>query len=166
MTEARKSPDGQHILTDWRGREFTIGTEIVYPRMSGRSVEMSDGVVVDIWQAYRSKDTWNWKRHTPNTSPEDISGDSLAWRVKVKPHDLGSRGFYRGGWSDYFKNRDSGEPTDVKPVTLINIENITVLGDRFPDINISVNVPPVNIIGLLQAEMAKANMNRLRLGLT
>jgi len=48
--------------TDWRGHEYTIGDTVLYARLSGRSCEMAEGVVTDLFEVYYCSDTYKWKR--------------------------------------------------------------------------------------------------------
>jgi hypothetical protein len=130
-------------LTDWRGAEYGAGDTILYPRMSGRSCEIAEATVVDIWQAYYDFDTYKWKRvaeggelpmvrrHIVFSDPpefEEVPVDAVT-RVKVQPNGRGSRDFSRSDYS-YVKNAE-GEyervETGIKPVTLNIIDNITVI---------------------------------------
>lgn len=38
-------------ITDWRGNEYGVGDTILYPRQSGHSVEIAEGVVEMIFQS-------------------------------------------------------------------------------------------------------------------
>lgn len=111
-------------LQDWRGNTYGVGDLIVYPRASGRSVEMSDGVVEAIFEVFYDTDSYGWKRVEGANVPEDAR---RAMRVRVKPTGLGSRGFWRGDWRTYKAEREGTGKADVKPVTLINVENITAI---------------------------------------
>jgi hypothetical protein len=124
-------------LADWRGNPYTVGTMIFYPRMSGRSCEIQEGIVLDIWEAVedRSK-AWRttWVRLDPNNpAHQDKERET---RVKVQPTGRSSRDFYRSnhkvkrdehGEIVYDeKGRAVWEKTDAKPVTLKVIDNVTV----------------------------------------
>ena len=115
-------------LTDWRGNEYGVGDMIVYPRASGRSVEMSDGVVTDIYKVYYSPEAYKWKRFDGAEPPDTGRSARTATRVQVKPTGLGSRGFWRGDWREYRAVRDGEKQAEIKPVTICNIENVTVVG--------------------------------------
>lgn len=132
------------ILTDWRGNDYTIGDTVLYPRTSGRSVEMSEGVVLEIVRGWggmynsftrlaededppeiRQRDGWDHEARetiwTTVTAP-------VVYRVKLKPSGRTSRNF--GYYSDWERNEETGrrEHTgDVKPVTIQNVQNITAL---------------------------------------
>ncbi|MFI6497146.1 hypothetical protein [Nonomuraea typhae] len=125
-------------LTDWRGNPFTIGTTIFYPRMSGRSCEIQEGVVIDIWDAVYDRDVYRWVRFNPEKiSHQDATGNDRQTRVKVHPTGRGSRNFYRSDQrlvtdeqGEYVRDehgRAVWESVDLKPVTLMIIENITVV---------------------------------------
>ncbi|TDB90942.1 hypothetical protein E1264_03815 [Actinomadura sp. KC216] len=121
-------------LTDWRGNEYGVGDLVLYPRMSGRSCEVREARVLDIWQVHY--DDYKWKRWT-GEGPEpmktvfdgwdddgnrvDKEVSALETRIKLRPTGRSSRGFM-----DYSWRKDNG--IDVKDVTLTIIENITALG--------------------------------------
>lgn len=46
---------------DWRGAEYRAGTRVYYPRMSGRSCELTEAEVVEI----RDRQQWSWKDDGP-----------------------------------------------------------------------------------------------------
>lgn len=50
--------------TDWRGNDYTEGDTILYARMSGRSCEMAEGVVVELREFYYSDD-YKWEKLEP-----------------------------------------------------------------------------------------------------
>lgn len=102
-------------MTDWRGRSYQTGDGIVYPRMSGRSCEMSDGMVTDIWETRRDREKWEWVRKDPGAPWQE--GDE--WRVQIQPYNS-SRDFGRGGWG-----HNADKP--LSKVTIIVIDNITVI---------------------------------------
>jgi hypothetical protein len=104
-------------VTDWRGNAYTIGDTVLYPRMSGRSCEMAEATVADIWLTYTSPETYKWVRlkegqeppivwHSGmGENPEDPTGPNI-WqrreapaktelRVRLQPNGRGSRDFYR-----------------------------------------------------------------------
>ncbi|WP_424533677.1 hypothetical protein ACOZ38_25410 [Sphaerisporangium viridialbum] len=125
-------------ITDWRGNPYTVGTTIFYPRMSGRSCEMAEAVVVDIYDVvWGCDDKIRWERFDPeNPAHQAASGRNRVTRVKVQPTGRGSRDFYRSDRrivkdenGETVRN-DEGyavwEKTDIKPVTLMIINNITV----------------------------------------
>lgn len=121
-------------MIDWRGHPYTIGSTIFYPRMSGRSVEIQEGRVVDIWDAVYDLDRYKWVRYDP-AKPVEFTGDPVT-RVKVMPTGKGSRNFYRTG--ETYQRDASGElvfdddgqviieSLEFKAVTILNTENITV----------------------------------------
>ncbi|MFI6813242.1 hypothetical protein ACIBG7_12560 [Nonomuraea sp. NPDC050328] len=124
--------------TDWRGNTYTIGTTVLYPRMSSRSCEITEGVVIDIWDAIYDPKVYKWVRADPdNPTHQAITGRDREPRVKIQPNGRGSRNFYR---SDSRPARDENgeyildargfrvyEKTELKPVTLTILDNITVI---------------------------------------
>lgn len=126
-------------LTDWRGNEYGIGDTIFYPRMSGRSCEICEATVMDIWETYN--DGRRWKRLAEGETPPDKECWNIAERayesrpaktevrVKVQPNGRGSREFYRNDF-DYRKTAEGTYErveTGIKPVTLNIIENVTAV---------------------------------------
>lgn len=116
-------------LTDWRGNEYGVGDTVLYARMSGRSCEISEATVVDIWEAYPDYNLrrgW-WVRLQEGQQPPE--GKRTETRVKVQPNGRGSRNFYRTDY-DYVKNAEGDYErveTGIKPVTLNIIANITAV---------------------------------------
>ncbi len=53
--------------TDWRGNDYTVGDTILFARMSGRSCEMAEGVIVDLMVMCYGDD-YAWKR-VPDGEP-------------------------------------------------------------------------------------------------
>lgn len=49
----------QNVWEDWRGNLYTVGSLVLYARMSGRSCELAEGRVVDLYEVYRNQD-WKW----------------------------------------------------------------------------------------------------------
>ncbi|MFI6485211.1 hypothetical protein ACIBH1_45385 [Nonomuraea sp. NPDC050663] len=128
----------QMTLTDWRGNPYTVGTTVLYPRMSGRSCEICEGVVVDIWEAVYDRKLYKWVRANPDKlAHQAVTGRDREMRVKIQPNGRGSRDFYRSDSraardenGDYVYDDDGHmvfEKVDLKPVTLTIIENVTVL---------------------------------------
>lgn len=125
-------------VKDWRGNEYGVGSVVLYPRTSGRSVEMCEGTVERLW--YVGRVDYEWKE-----VPEGTEGAML--RAKVRPNGRGSRDFYRTdsearyyikgteheidreyAWKflpDEYEIRWS--PIPIKPVTIINTENLTAV---------------------------------------
>lgn len=64
--------------TDWRGHDYTVGDTILYARMSGRSCEMAEGVIVDLMVMVRSPKTYKWTR-VPDGDPVPTH---LAWQYR------------------------------------------------------------------------------------
>lgn len=94
-------------LTDWLGKEYGPGDTVIYPVMSGRSVEMQMAEVVDIWTVYDCPEDYKWKRleegaeapfkHRWNyETSEYVDSDERVkteLRVKIQPISRGSRHF-------------------------------------------------------------------------
>ncbi|MBG0818349.1 hypothetical protein [Planomonospora sp. ID82291] len=119
-------------MTDFRGNPYTVGTTIVYARMSGRSCELQEAVTCDIWRTYRDRDTWTWKRYDAAAAAAvgPITENDLEWRVRAAPTGRGSRGFFRA--SDAYVEGPDGSRQRVesapKPAALTVIDNIMVAG--------------------------------------
>lgn len=126
-------------LTDWRGNEYGIGDTVLYPRTSGRSVEMSEATVADIYHVYYG-DNYKWERwdgegpeptkrvfdgwdEEGNRKTKEVSG--LEIRVQLQPTGHTSRNF------GYYSGREykDGKRIEKLPnkVTMVNIANITAL---------------------------------------
>lgn len=100
------------VATDWRGNTYDVGSTVLYPRMSGRSCEMQEGIVLEI-----KKFTDTRYRHEQN--PDDgkwyyNSEEFENYKVKIKP-TRSSRDFWRDGSEDY------------KPVWIHIGENVTAV---------------------------------------
>lgn len=102
-------------LTDWRGNDYGVGATVIYPRQSGRSVEVKEAVVLDIYEVYRDPEDWSWKRLPEGELMPDDRPVEL--RVRVQPFKASRFTPWAGD-------------EDFKPATLINVENITVLENR------------------------------------
>lgn len=54
-------------VIDWRGNPIRVGTCVLYPRMSGRSVEMQEGFVEEIKPVVRERYNYETKEREPVT---------------------------------------------------------------------------------------------------
>lgn len=95
-------------LTDWLGNEYGEGDTVIYPVGSGRSIEMQQATVLDIWTVYQCPDEYKWKRleegadvpHKKQWNPDTREyepGPELAdtqLRVRLQPNGKGSRDFH------------------------------------------------------------------------
>lgn len=81
--------------TDWRGHDYTVGDTILYARMSGRSCEMAEGVVVDLMVMIYPEGKYKWTR-LPDDSPVP---EKLVWQY-VNPENPDDRctSYPREGW--------------------------------------------------------------------
>jgi len=91
-------------LTDWRGNDYGVGDLVLYPRASGRSLEMQVGTVVAI-------KPYGYKRY-----PYDDSDEVEEMRHKVVIHPINSSRFSTGGYRSVEKD-----------VTITITTNITAL---------------------------------------
>ena len=112
-------------INDWRGHSYEVGDLVLYPRMSGRSVEMMEATVVDIWRVFYN-DSFEWQRlpegERASKMKKEWNGETREFvslgipddelRVKLQPTGAGSR----------FRHY---EGVDLKPVVLQVTENIT-----------------------------------------
>lgn len=99
-------------LTDWLGNEYGPGDLIIYPVGAGRSIEMQQATVVDIWTVYMCPTDYKWKRlkegqevPTKEEGHWNHSGGKSEWvsdghkpvkterRVRLQPNGKGSRNF-------------------------------------------------------------------------
>ncbi|GAA4946259.1 hypothetical protein HD597_006786 [Nonomuraea thailandensis] len=127
-------------LTDWRGNPYTVGTTVFYPRMSDRSCEIQEGVVIDIWDAVYEYGKWRWVRFdpaNPKHQAEAAKPDGrIVTKVKVQPTGLGSRNFGRADSTlvqdeqGRLVHDELGRPVyevgELKPAVIEIIQNITV----------------------------------------
>lgn len=118
-------------MKDWRGNEFDVGSTVVYARMSGRSVEVSEAIVAEIYEVYRDDESWDWKRIKPGVELRE--SQKTETRIKLQPTGPGSRDFLR--WSDHkFVEDENGKfqriPQKPRAVTLQINNNITVVEPR------------------------------------
>jgi hypothetical protein len=119
-------------LTDWRGNVYRKGSRVLYAAMSGRSVELQEAVVVEIYTAYMDQKSYKWKKLKEG---EEVPYQ-LCWnpelqdytpgldrvksevRVKLQPNGRGSRDFHmRNDTAVSYVNRDSGEEVDWKYIS-------------------------------------------------
>lgn len=80
--------------TDWRGNDFTVGDTILYARMSGRSCEMAEGIVEDLFVVYNDPDKYKWVR-LPENGPVPTHE---VWRWRNP--ETGELKWGYGGWGD------------------------------------------------------------------
>jgi len=97
-------------LIDWRGNVYTVGDTILYPRASGRSLEMQEGRVVAI-------KPYNFKRYVYSDSDEV---EEMRYKVQVDP--IRSSRFSTGGYRSV-----------EKVVTIEITTNITKIGPSLAD---------------------------------
>lgn len=97
-------------LTDWLGNEYGPGDTVIYPVMSGRSIEMQQATVIDIWTVYQCPKDYKWKRldegaEVPYKLKHTlVDGEwnyvefdekaRLERRVRLQPNGKGSRNFH------------------------------------------------------------------------
>ena len=94
-------------VTDWRGNEIKVDSHVVYPRASGRSVEMREAVVLEIVRHEKDRSV-NWRRD-PETG-KYVWDDVPAYKFRLQPTGRSSRDFHNG----------------EKPVWVQNGENVTL----------------------------------------
>ena len=128
-------------FVDWRGNPVKPQDIVLYPSMSGRSCQMTEGILIDIWQVYNDPETSEWvrlgvgeevpmKRIPPWMRAEGGPAEEpcpLLWRAKIQP-TADSRFTRHGTYAKYDSLTDTYGPTrEAKPVTLYIVENITLL---------------------------------------
>lgn len=144
----------QPAFTDWRGQPVHIGDTVVYPSGSGRSSQMTEGVLIDVWRVIRDE-RWNYKRIEPDEEPpiklvwevvRDDDGNPVEedgvylrhqvqvpdfeWRARIQPTG-DSRWRGHGDWRETGDaHTDYAEKKTVKAVTLTVIQNITLVAPR------------------------------------
>lgn len=94
-------------VTDWRGNVIEVGSPVVYPRASGRAVEMREAVVLEIVRHEKDRRT-NW--HRDPESGKYAYDEVPAYKFRLQPTGRSSREFYTSG---------------EKPVWVQNGENVT-----------------------------------------
>lgn len=92
---------------DWRGNLVAPGDTVLYPRMSGRSVEMREASVLEVWRKVADRRRYRWdevlRRHEYDYAAQYV--------YKLQPTGPGSREFYAG----------------EQPVWIQNGENVTAV---------------------------------------
>lgn len=68
----------QLVWEDWRGNHYTVGSLILYTRMSGRSCELAEGRVADLYEVYYGHDDYKWHRLEPGEKTPEYE----TWRWK------------------------------------------------------------------------------------
>jgi len=96
--------------TDWRGNTYTVGSKVLYPRASGRSVEMREATVLAIVD--KEQEYYRYDRDAGHR----VKATQTVRSVRVQP--LRSSRFDRS-WSG----------SEHKATTIHNIENITAVTD-------------------------------------
>jgi hypothetical protein len=97
-------------VTDWRGNTYTVGSTVLYPRASGRSVEMQEAEVLAI------KDTEHTGRRYNIETRQYETYEYIKRTVRVMPAK--SSRFDRSEWRG-----------PRKATTILNVENITAVTD-------------------------------------
>lgn len=99
-----------NVWEDWRGNHYTVGSLVLYARMSGRSCEMAEGRVVDLYEVYY--DNYKWNKLAPGESAPEYE----TWRWKhnetgdiqrYPPSDLDER-------EAHWKNVEVSVPCEVE----------------------------------------------------
>lgn len=108
--------------TDFRGNEYKVGDIILYPRMSGRSCEMQEAIVLEIKEFEDTRWIWNpyYDKNVPPhpvTNPRTLDEKFTNFKVRVQP-TRSSRDFYRTGTGA------GDNKNDVKAVWISIVENI------------------------------------------
>lgn len=153
-------PDGKggvvNVWEDWRGNLYTVGSLVLYARMSGRSCEIAEGRIADIYEIYYGDD-YRWHKlapgepipeHTVNRWKDPETGELSRYRrdgfaraevteprenqrrAKIMPTGRTSRGW--GYWNKKWVYDDAtghGEfvETEQKLITLKITESITAV---------------------------------------
>ena len=100
-----------YVATDFRGNTFTIGDTVVYPRMSGRSCELQEGIVLAM-KPYTEEKFIGFKYPDSRKYEDRIYETVTKYKVKIKP-TRNSRGFYRTGGSSVYGYADAAETIPV-----------------------------------------------------
>lgn len=89
-------------VTDWRGNSITVGDTVLYPRASGRSVEMREAVVLAIYR--KDEDRYDWSRDADGAYVRTAVPD---FKFHLQPTGPGSRGFYAGDQPVWVQNGEN-----------------------------------------------------------
>jgi hypothetical protein len=140
-------------FTDWRGSPVRPGDVVLYPSMSGRSCQMTEGVFIEAWKVYYNCS--KWQRLAPGETPptkksderlRDEAGDLVwegegpdrrvvwhevelpaktEWRIRIQP-TRDSRFTRYSGTGDWNPEKHDYERiAPAKPVTLTLPNNVT-----------------------------------------
>lgn len=81
-----------NVWEDWRGNHYTVGSLVLYARMSGRSCELAEGRVVDLYEVYQEPAHYKWTR----LEPGEAAPLHEVWKWKNK--ETGETLDWHGGW--------------------------------------------------------------------
>lgn len=93
---------------DWRGNLIVEGATVLYPRMSGRSVEMREATVLEIWRRNEDRRIFRW-----GAPPEERLGTAPQYVFKLQPNGRGSREFHAGEGPVWIQNGENVTALDV-----------------------------------------------------
>lgn len=101
--------------TDFRGNEINVGDAVFYPRSVGRSVEMQEGVVLEI-KAYED-DHLLWNK----AFDRELPVDEVNWRYRREPctsykYKIQPTRSSRFNRNEFERNYSTGEMDRVSPV--------------------------------------------------
>lgn len=134
-------------LTDWRGHPITVGTQVLWAR--GKSPELSEGTVLDVFEVYYDPKEYRFVRLEEGQTPPKVKHygkyyrpeGSNDWkrdsymapakthtRVKVQPIGKSSRSSVDYGSRRWNNDQAIWEDTGkTRPVTLVITKNVTAL---------------------------------------
>lgn len=126
-------------IVDFRGNIYRVGDTVVYPRMSGRSCELQEAIVVEIKPFNDTRYVEN-PAFDPNAPSDNyrkvnqrhIPETFINYKVKVLP-TRNSRGFYRTGTNSYDQDKE------VSPVWIQIKENVMWIANASPETEKIVN---------------------------
>lgn len=76
---------------DWRGNLMSVGDTVLYPRQSGRSVELREAVVLEVWRMDEDRNVYSYGPGRGMTVTK-----AADYRFKLQPTGRSSRGFADG----------------------------------------------------------------------
>lgn len=103
--------------TDWRGNIIRIGDTVLYPSLVGRTAQMTEGTVQDIYCVERNSYLGKWVR--TDERPSDVN--SVKWRINILP-TRDSLHTYRYADVGTYEGK---KVVAYKTVTILNVVNVT-----------------------------------------
>jgi hypothetical protein len=112
-------------MQDWLGNEYGPGDLVVYAALSGRSITMVLGRVVDVYKVYRDPDKYEWARLAEGEEPPfhrkwnhdtksyDRTDERIESELRVKILPLKSSRWQQHGGNKHYEDSRTGKTIDV-----------------------------------------------------